>query len=111
MAEIDPASLGMLAVTTRALGYVLDVTPSQLRADTPLKGIGADSVAVLVFADVVEGLGASRGMTPLHVDNERLRMARTVGELAESVCAGARPVEGEPTGTAPAQALRQDRGR
>ncbi len=69
----------------RALGHVLGVAPSQLRADSPLPDIGADSVAVLVFADVVEAFAAQAQLVEFTVDSGRLRVARSVGDLADSL--------------------------
>lgn len=77
----DPA----LDLARRALGHVLAVAPSQLRGDTPLPDIGADSVALLVFADVVEGFGAQAGIEALRVDSAKLRTARNVADLAGSI--------------------------
>lgn len=72
-------------LTCRALGHVLGVAPSQLRDDSPLPDIGADSVAVLVFADVVEAFAARADLAGFAVDPDRLRTARCVGDLAGSL--------------------------
>jgi len=64
---------------------VLGVAPSQLRDDAPLPDIGADSVAVLVFADVVEAFAVQAELPGFSVDSAKLRVARNVGDLAESL--------------------------
>lgn len=79
-ANTDPA----LQLTCRALGHVLDLDPSSLRDDSPLRDIGADSVAVLMFADVVEGFAAQANLS-IDIDSHLLRTATTVGQLATSV--------------------------
>jgi hypothetical protein len=72
-------------LTCRALGHVLGVAPTQLRDDSPLPDIGADSVAVLVFADVVEAFAAQAGLPGFSIDTTRLRRATSVGDLAQSL--------------------------
>lgn len=79
-AQSDPA----LQLACRALAHVLDLDPSSLRDDSPLRDIGADSVAVLMFADVVEGFAAQANLA-IDIDSSLLRAASTVGQLAESV--------------------------
>ncbi len=74
-----------LELTCRALGHVLGVAPTQLRDDSPLPDIGADSVAILVFADVVEAFAAQARLRAFTVDSARLRVARNVGDLAGSL--------------------------
>ena len=66
-------------------GHVLGVAPSQLRDDSPLPDIGADSVAVLVFADVVEAFAVQAELPGFSVDSAKLRVARNVGDLAGSL--------------------------
>jgi acyl carrier protein len=72
-------------VTREALGTVLDLDPTQLRADTPLTDIGADSIAVILVADVIERRSGVPGQASFIVDNDRLRRAGTVGDLATAV--------------------------
>lgn len=72
-----------LALTLQALAFTLDLDPARLRADTPLAGLGADSVAVIAAADVIESCLAETGRGL--IDDELVRTARTVGELALSV--------------------------
>lgn len=79
-APVIPSSMD---VTCRALAHVLDISPTNLRADTPLADIGADSVAVIVFADVALGFGAYPGAPRIRVDNDALRVAASVGDLAD----------------------------
>ncbi len=80
-----PPESDVLDLARRALGHVLDVDPQQLRDDTPLPDIGADSVAVLVFADVVEGFAATAALSEFSVDEAALLHARSVGDLAASL--------------------------
>ncbi len=83
--DTAPNSAEASQLTCRALGHVLGVAPSQLRDDSPLPDIGADSVAVLVFADVVEAFAAQAQLSGFSVDAARLRLAQNVGDLAESL--------------------------
>jgi hypothetical protein len=73
----DPA----LDLAARALAVVLDLEADDLRADSPLDDLGADSVARVQWADVVEVLARSDG-TPVTVDDAPLGAASTLGELA-----------------------------
>jgi len=79
---------GTLDITTaaQALAVVLDLEADELRADSPLVDLGADAMARIQWADVVEELSAHRG-APLVVDNDVLPAAATLGDLA----AGLRP--------------------
>lgn len=83
--EPGPAGTDASQLTCRALGHVLGVAPSQLRDDSPLPDIGADSVAILVFADVVEAFAAQAQLPNFRVDSSRLRRAVKVGDLAGSL--------------------------
>jgi hypothetical protein len=80
----DPA----LALAARALARVLDLEAADLRADSPLGDLGADTVARVQWADVVEELGRAAG-APVEVDDAVLRDASTLGELAEHLRAPA----------------------
>ncbi len=81
-AEISPRAV---TLSRAALGHVLDIDGDHLRADTPLADIGADSVAVIVFADVAERLAREQLGIEIEIDNETLRTARTVGDLAAAI--------------------------
>jgi len=72
-------------LAARALSHVLGLFHWQLRDDTPLADIGADSVAIIVFGDVAEAFAAQANLTGFAVDNERLRRAATVGDLAQAL--------------------------
>ncbi len=74
----DPA----LDLAARALAVVLDLEAVDLRADSPLDDLGADTVGRVLWADVVEDL-ARAGTTPVHVDDEILASAATLGDLAD----------------------------
>ena len=77
MTATDPA----LDLAARALAVVLDLEAVDLRADSPLDDLGADAVARVQWADVVEGLAAP-DRPGLHVSDEVLATASTVGDLA-----------------------------
>jgi len=74
----DPA----LDLAARALAVVLDLEADDLRADSPLDDLGADSVARVQWADVVEELASHDGRTVV-VDDAPLGAATTLGGLAE----------------------------
>jgi len=74
----DPA----LDLAARALAVVLDLEADDLRADSPLADLGADSVARILWADIVEELAAT-GRTPVTVSDAVLGTADTLGALAE----------------------------
>ena len=76
--QTDPA----LDLAARALAVVLDLEADDLRADSPLDDLGADSVARVQWADVVEELASHDGTTVL-VDDAPLGDATTLGGLAE----------------------------
>jgi len=82
LSGLDQAALDL---TTRCLGYVLDVDPGTLRADSPLRDVGADSVALIVFGDVAEAFAASAGLSAFNIDNGALRLSTCVGDLADSL--------------------------
>ena len=71
-----------LALAARALARVLDLEAADLRADSPLDDLGADTVARVLWADVVEELSGAEGAVVI-VDDAVLRDATTLGELAE----------------------------
>ena len=71
-----------LALAARALARVLDLEAVDLRADSPLDDLGADTVARVLWADVVEELSGAEGV-PVLVEDAVLRDATTLGELAE----------------------------
>ncbi|MCA0332056.1 MAG: phosphopantetheine-binding protein [Actinobacteria bacterium] len=70
-----------LALAARALAVVLDLEADDLRADSPLDDLGADSIARVQWADVVEELAAEGGRTVV-VDDSVLRSAAVLGDLA-----------------------------
>ena len=73
----DPA----LDLAARALAVVLDLEADDLRADSPLDDLGADAVARVQWADVVEELAAADGRA-VAVPDEALGTAATLGDLA-----------------------------
>lgn len=72
-----------LDLICKALGFVLAIDPAGLRDDTPLADIGADSVAVIAAVDLVDAGLAGRGITG--IDDDQVRTARTVGDLAATL--------------------------
>jgi len=87
----DPESRDLAA---RALAIVLDLEAVDLRADSPLDDLGADSVARIQWADVVEELAAADGRT-IHVDDSALRSAVVLGDLADHLAAQPSPAAAE----------------
>ena len=71
-----------LDLAARALAVVLDLEAVDLRADSPLDDLGADSIARVQWADVVEELAASASR-PVTVDDSVLRDAVVLGDLAD----------------------------
>lgn len=84
-AETNDAKTSTLELTSRALSHVLGLFHWQLRDDTPLADLGADSVAIIVFGDVVEAFAATAQLPDFAVDDELLRVATTVGDLAQAL--------------------------
>jgi hypothetical protein len=74
----DPA----LDLAARALAVVLDLEAADLRADSPLDDLGADALARVQWADVVEELASADGRTVV-VPDAALGAAATLGDLAE----------------------------
>lgn len=67
----------------RALGRVLDIDPSVLRADTPLDALGLDSLARVCLADALES--PRPGEPAVLVDDDALSAARAVGDVARAL--------------------------
>jgi acyl carrier protein len=70
-----------------ALALVLDLHPGDLRADSPLADLGADSIALVQWADVAEEAVAREDGRSIAVDDDVLAAARTLGDLAEHLAA------------------------
>ncbi|MGE0819741.1 MAG: phosphopantetheine-binding protein [Candidatus Nanopelagicales bacterium] len=79
-----------LSLAARALAVVLDLEAVDLRADSPLDDLGADSIARVQWADVVEELAAAEGRT-VSVDDSVLRDAAVLGDLAEHLSTAGAP--------------------
>lgn len=73
-----------LDLAARALAIVLDLEAVDLRADSPLDDLGADPVARVLWADVVEELAASAG-TLVTIDDAALSAAVRLGDLADQI--------------------------
>ena len=78
------------------LAAVLDRPGLDARDDTPLPALGADAVALLLWADRVERAAAGR-----HVDPAALEAATTAGDLARLMSATMGPASSS-EGDAPA---------
>lgn len=90
LVSVDPMTAD-LDLAARALAVVLDLEAADLRADSPLDDLGADSVARVQWADLVEELAAADGRS-LHVDDSALRSAAVLGDLADHLAdAGTAP--------------------
>ena len=76
----DPA----LHLAAQALAIVLDLEADDLRADSPLDDLGADAIARVQWADVAEASALDQGSV-LAVDDQVLRSATTLGDLADHV--------------------------
>jgi acyl carrier protein len=79
-----------LSLAARALAVVLDLEAVDLRADSPLDDLGADSIARVQWADAVEELAAAEGRD-LHVDDSVLASATVLGDLAEHLTPAGAP--------------------
>lgn len=86
------ADLDTRDLAARALAVVLDLEAADLRADSPLDDLGADSVARVLWADAVEELAAADGRA-VSVDDDALRSAAVLGDLADALS----PVAGAQT--------------
>lgn len=75
-----------LSLAARALAVVLDLEAVDLRADSPLDDLGADTLARVLWADVVEELAAAEGRS-VSVDDAALGSAVVLGDLAEHLAA------------------------
>ena len=92
----DPA----LDLAARALAVVLDLEAGDLRADSPLADLGADAVALVQWADVVEELAVSDGRA-VDVPDAVLATAARLGDLAAGLSGAFTPQTAVPSGVAP----------
>ena len=67
-----------LEIVKSAVAEVFELPVESLSADTELAAVAADSVGLIVVADIVETAG-------WNLSDEALKTARTIGELAASV--------------------------
>lgn len=68
--------------SAQALAVVLDLQPTDLRADSPLADLGVDSIARIQWADVVEELVVRHSRSYAQVQPASLAAAVTLGDLA-----------------------------
>jgi acyl carrier protein len=73
------------AMTAEALAHLLERDASTLMADTHLSALGVDSVALVMWADLVEGELRSRHGFDVVVPDSVLRGVHTVGDLSRSL--------------------------
>jgi acyl carrier protein len=78
----DPADTEVIGIVRRAVALVCGVDASTVESGTELAVLGADSLALVSIADVVEAELARSGQT-LHIDDATLARMRTVGEIAD----------------------------
>ena len=72
--------LGLTAPVRAAVALVCGVDPEQLSADTSLESLGADSLARVSIADVVEAELAETGVV-VRIDDATLARFATLGEI------------------------------
>jgi acyl carrier protein len=73
------------AMTTEALAHLLERDASTLMADTPLSALGVDSVALVMWADLVEDELRSRHGFDVVVPDSILRNVQTISDLSRSL--------------------------
>jgi acyl carrier protein len=73
-----------------AVAIVCEVEPAGLSAQTSFDELGADSLARVSIADVVEANLLTNAQRSLHIDDAMLGRMASLGELADYVAAGAR---------------------
>ena len=85
----DAVATSRTTIAAQALAVVLDLEADELRADSPLVDLGADAIARIQWADVVEQLSAARAdgehRAALSVDDGVLATAVTLGDLAAAL--------------------------
>lgn len=77
----------VLALVQDALATVLERDPAAMTPDTTLADLGADSLALVEVAEIVEERLAERTGRRLHIPDTDLEAFRTVGEAADYVAA------------------------
>jgi acyl carrier protein len=87
------AQLELLTAARDAVALVCGVDLSHVEESTDLEALGADSLARVGIADVIEAELARTGLV-VQIDDATLAKVATVGELAAFVTAHARPVDG-----------------
>ncbi len=80
--QSSPQAETALACLIEALKHTLDLLPTaSLRADTPLRDVGMDSLARILVSDQMESHG-------WRMSESAASGAHTIGELAERVTRG-----------------------
>jgi len=87
-----------LSTVRDAVAVVCEVSPGTLAAATRLEDLGADSLARVSIADVIEASIAAGSGRVLHIDDASLGRMATLGELADYVAAA--PVQDSPSARA-----------
>ncbi|HVS67398.1 MAG TPA: acyl carrier protein [Mycobacteriales bacterium] len=73
-------ALGLTAQVRASVALVCGVDPDRLTADTSLESLGADSLARVSIADVLEADLAAAGRV-VHIDDAALAKFVTLGEI------------------------------
>ena len=87
----SPPDADLFDVVRAAIGVVLEVDPASVTAATSLADLGADSLARVGIADVVEHDLATRGWR-LHIDDGALARMSTVDDVATYASSRRSPV-------------------
>ena len=82
-----PTAEGVLGVVRDALTVVLETQPSMLTRDTALADIGADSLALVEVAEIVEEQLAPYASHPIAIPDSELEQLQTVGQLVDYLLA------------------------
>jgi acyl carrier protein len=87
-----------LSTVRDAVAIVCEVSRGALAAATRFEDLGADSLALVSIADVIEASVAAGSDRVLHIDDASLGRMATLGELAEYVAAA--PAQDSPSARA-----------
>jgi acyl carrier protein len=75
----------VLEVVRAAIGTVLERDPATIAADTTLESLGADSLALVVMAEVIEESLAGVAPDGFRLGDRELAELRTVGDAVDLV--------------------------
>jgi acyl carrier protein len=99
-----PGDLDALTAVRDAVAIVCEVEPATLTGATRFADLGADSLARVSIADVVEATLAEHDRRALHIDDASLGRMASLADLAEYVVdrsqpAGPLPASANPVAT------------